>query len=46
MKKGFALSDVIWAGVFVLVGVLMVFGMYVFLQLWGQSTLRELIFRG
>lgn len=38
-------SDVFWAGVFVVLGLLMIGGLYVFLQLWNQSTLRQLFFQ-
>lgn len=39
-------SDVFWAGVFVVLGLLMIVGLYVFLNLWHQSTLRQLFFKG
>lgn len=45
MKKKWDSKDTFWAGVFVVIGLLMVFGLYVFLHLWKQSTLRELFFR-
>lgn len=39
-------SDVFWAGVFVVLGLLMIGGLYVFLHLWHQSTLRQLFSPG
>ncbi len=42
MKKKWNSKDSFWAGVFVVMGLLMVLGLYVFIHLWRQSTLREL----
>jgi hypothetical protein len=45
MKKKWDSKDIFWAGVFVVIGLLMVFGLYMFLHLWKQSTLRQLFFQ-
>jgi hypothetical protein len=42
MKKKWKSKDFFWSGVFVVIGLLMVLGLYVFIHLWKQSTLRDL----
>ncbi len=44
MKKRWAAGDIFWAGVSVAIGLLLILVLYVFLQLWKDSTLRQLIF--
>lgn len=44
MKKKWATGDIFWAGVFVTIGLLLILVLYIFLQLWHDSTLRQLIF--
>jgi hypothetical protein len=46
MKKKWAVSDVVWAGISVIIGLFFIFALYVFLHLWQDSTLRQFIFNG
>jgi len=42
-NKKWSASDVIWAGVFVALGLFLVLVVYLFIQYWKESTLRQLL---
>lgn len=44
MNKKWVANDIFWAGVFISIGLFLVFAVYAIIQLWKNSTLRQLLF--